>query len=196
MPLNDTPVPNQTLPISQPLIRTNFIDINRGFTVDHASFNLLNEGNHNQVTLPVQAVIPAPQAGKVLLYCQTSALTNQPELVFAHQAGSTAPAAARINEFTSAGWNDPGWTRLPSGILIKWGTEPLTGIHTTNVDLNAALPHFALVLSMTITPYALGPAFDHVIAVSAIAGSVFTISTMNGANGPAAFGFSYISIGY
>lgn len=141
MALISVPLAGQTLASSRPDINSNFSVIDTAFAVDHVDYNLTNQGKHNKVSFPTQAIMPAPAAGIVQLYSQVSAITGEPELVFAHQAGSTAPTAAQIVEFTSAGWANPGWTRLPSGILLKWHAGiSFASVSTVAIDLNIDVP--------------------------------------------------------
>src|SRR6188768_1525674 len=110
MALIPVPLAGQTLAASRPDINSNFSTIDIAFAVDHIDYNLPGQGQHNKISFPLQNPAPIAQAGIVQLYSQLSTITNQPELVFAHQLGSTAPVGARIVEFTSAGWANPGWT--------------------------------------------------------------------------------------
>jgi len=154
MALISVPLAGQTLASSRPDINSNFSVIDTAFAVDHVDYNLTNQGKHNKVSFPIQAIIPAPQAGIVQLYSQVSAITNEPELVFAHQAGSTAPTNAQIVEFTSAGWANPGWCRLPSGILMKWGTLSTTTYNTLETiafPVGGGIPAFTAIYSCQLT---------------------------------------------
>lgn len=158
MPLNQVPQAGQNLAQTQNGILNNFATINTAFSVDHASFTAANQGFHNKLSMPVQAVIPPQIAAGMLVYCQTSALTNQPELVVAKQIGSTAPISAIINEFTGATYNAQGWTRLPSGILVKWGSGqhaftliPDTRQTTVAFPMAASIPPFTAIYQVILT---------------------------------------------
>ena len=154
MALNYVPLSGQTLGVTRVPINQNFSVIDTAFAVDHVDYNVSGQGQHNKVSFPVQNPAPAPQAGVLQLYSQLSTITNQPELVFTHQTGSTAPVAARIVEFTSAGWANPGWCRLPSGILMKWGTINTTTYNTLETipfSVGAGIPVFSAIYSCQIT---------------------------------------------
>lgn len=141
MALNNVPLSGQTLSVTRVPINQNFSVIDTAFSEDHVDYNIAGQGQHNKVSFPTQNPVPAPQAGICQLYSQISAITNQPELVFTHQAGSTAPNPAKIVEFTSAGWANPGWTRLPSGILLKWNEGVATnGSNNVTVDVDVVDP--------------------------------------------------------
>jgi|SRR6185437_9481755 len=141
MALNNVPLAGQTLGQTRVPINQNFATIDTAFQVDHEDYNTTNQGRHNKVSFLTQNPVPTPAAGILQLYSQLSTITNQPELVFAHQAGSTAPLGAQIVEFTSAGWGTPGWSRLPSGILIKWNRDiNISGNNNVTVNVDVADP--------------------------------------------------------
>lgn len=148
--------PGQSLGNSRDLIKNNFGDIDTTFTVNHVQYNdgSGNGGMHNFVQMPLPAVTPVTGVGQVGLYARTSTLTSQPEMVFSHQSGSTAPASAQIVEFTSAGWGNPGWARLPSGIMFKWGLVNIGGLSsgaTITFPTGATIPAYTAVYNVQIT---------------------------------------------
>jgi len=165
------PQATDQLSVSQGDIQGNFAAIKTLIDVNHVDFASANQGKHYFVEFPKQtAPLPVASANEVALYCQQSSYTSQPELVFSHQLGSNAPVPARIVEFTSAYWGTNGWTRLPSGILLKWGQALLSnGLTTTTITYPAggAYARFASTpYSIIVSPITYsGTAFDHVINV-------------------------------
>lgn len=198
MALIPVPLAGQTLAASRPDINGNFSTIDTAFAVDHIGYNLPGQGQHNKVTFPVQNPVPAPQAGIVQLYSQTSAITNQPELVFTHQLGSTAPVAARIVEFTSAGWANPGWTRLPSGILLKWHSGiNMASISTVAINLNTDVPgspNFVSVFSVFNSTTSAAN-YNTVVDIQSIVGTTVTFAQNGLVNPPPGFTIAYLAIG-
>ena len=168
MTLINVPLAGQTLGQTQVPINSNFVSIDSAFAVNHVPYNTTNAGMHNIVSFPTQGSAPSLLAGIVQLYSQISTITNQPELVFAHQSGSTAPTAAQIVEFTSAGWANPGWCRLPSGILMKWHSGiSMASLSTLTINLNtdvAGSPNFTNVFA--VFPATTNPAanYNNIIA--------------------------------
>jgi len=199
MALNNVPLAGQTLNATRVPINQNFSVIDTAFAVDHVDYNIAGQGQHKQVSFPVQNPVPAPQAGIVQLYSQLSAITNQPELVFTHQAGSTAPAAAQIVEFTSAGWANPGWTRLPSGILMKWQSiVGFAGNASVTINVNTAVPgspNFVAMFSTMISIIDTNASYNNMIGLSDITFPNFTVSKFGGSNPPASVRFSWLAIG-
>ncbi len=156
MALNPVPQAGQTLVQTRDPINQNFASIDATFKIDHIEYNTTGAGFHRKLTMPAQSSIPPRVAGSILMYSQTSAITSQPELVFARQAGSTAPAAVQVTEFTSAGWASPGWCRLPSGILMIWASvstgNSADGNYTIPFPGAGGFPRFTAVYNIQITP--------------------------------------------
>lgn len=150
-------IPNATDQISQSQlqIQTNFASIKALIDVNHVGFaDGVNFGKHDFIEFPVQSPVPTTVGAEVGLYSQQSTLTSQPELVFARQMGSTVPNPVLLTtEFTSAAWTNPGWTKIPSGILVKWGSFTANG--NTNTTINfpvaASVPVFTDVLNIQLT---------------------------------------------
>lgn len=198
MALNNVPLSGQTLSITRVPINQNFSTIDTAFAVDHVDYNIAGQGQHNKVSFPPQNPVPAPQAGIVQLYSQLSAITNQPELVFTHQAGSTAPLAAQIVEFTSAGWANPGWTRLPSGILLKWHSGiNFASLETVTINLNADVPgspNFTTVFSV-FNSTTCATKYNTIINIQSIVGTTVTFVQNGLVRPPAGFTMAYLAIG-
>lgn len=200
MALNDVPLSGQTLQITRAPIRDNFSTVDTAFQVDHVDYNLPNQGWHDQATFPVQNPTPAPTAAVVRLFAATSSFTSQPELFLQHQAGSTAPLAAQVNEFSSAGWADPGWAVLPSGIKLKWHSNIGFGASTNYiVDINTDVPgspNWTAILNIQITTMDSAASYNNVIGIQSITFPTFTVACFNGAVPPGTVSFGYLAIGY
>jgi hypothetical protein len=199
MALNNVPLASQTLSDTQFPINQNFSVINTAFSTDHVSYNSSGQGQHNKISFPIQNPVPSPQVGIVQLYSQLSALTGQPELVFTHQSGSSAPAAAQIVEFTSAGWANPGWTRLPSGILLKWHAGiNFASMSTVTVNLNsdiAGSPNFTNVFAVFPSTTNASAKYNNIIGIQSITGFVVIFAQFGIANPPANTTIAYLAIG-
>jgi hypothetical protein len=146
MPLNDVPLAIQTLNATQNPIRANFQTIDAAFAIDHVPYAAAGQGRHNKVSFPVQAAAPVTAADEVALFSAVSALSALPELSFRRSAAGAA------YEFTSCAAASPGWARLPSGILIKWGSSnmPLAGFNVYTFPVAAGIPAFAHVYAINV----------------------------------------------
>ena len=111
---SNIPQPNDQISTSQPDLLANFQEIATALAVNHGPFNGLTEGMHLFLQMPVQAVVPAMSDVQIGMVSQTSAYSGVPEL------SVIRPNSTTTVEFTSALAATTGWTRLPSGILLKW----------------------------------------------------------------------------
>jgi len=145
MALNNVPLTGQSLGVTRVPINQNFSVIDAAFLVDHVDYNVSGQGKHNQVTMPVSGSAPTTLGGEAALFSQTSSLTGNPEMAWRRQSNGS------VVEFTSGTFATPGWTRLPSGILLKWGQTTGTGLTTVTFPTGASIPAFTIIYSMQIT---------------------------------------------
>ncbi len=152
-----TDVKNQ----SQSDILGNFQAIYDLINVNHAIFGSVNEGKHTVVSMPVQSPAPTFSSGDNGLYSFLNATTNKNELYVHKQTASGTseiPFTASILSNTAIGSiTAGGWSYLPTGLLIKWGTTA-AGSATVSVDVpsTAGGPNFAKVFKVFLTPSDLG----------------------------------------
>lgn len=130
---------------SQGLIEANFQEINTAFNLNHGNFNDPDQGKHKFLDLPDQSSPPTTGANEGAFYSQNSTLTGTTELVFRRESNGDEI------EFTGFLGADDGWTRLPSGILLKWGTGNGSGISSTSFPIGANIPVFTAVFSAQVT---------------------------------------------
>ncbi len=133
------PQPTNQLNNSQPQILQNFQAIEALVSINHFDFGTANVGKHTQVTLPENVAPINTAIDEANIYSRLSALTAQTELVWQRENNGT-----RI-EWTGLLAAQNGWTRLPSGILLKWGlVATVGGIGPTTVvfPVAATIPVF------------------------------------------------------
>lgn len=158
MPYNPAiPQANQRIRDSQPPILENFTVVNRAWNVNHGAFDTgaAIEGKHNWVTFPEQAGDPVTLANEVAIFAKESALTGVAELFLRQENNGT------VYEWSSSLNAVEGWTRLPSGILLKWGLQAPGGAtpNAANVDIYpvaAQIPVFTAAYIVLVSPYHLG----------------------------------------
>ncbi len=110
------PQPADQLKNSQPQILGNFQEINTAFNVNHVGFNVADEGKHKFLQMPRQGAAPTTAATDIGLFSLVGANSLVSELNFRRQAdGEVIP-------FTEGLIATPGWTILPCGLVVKWGT--------------------------------------------------------------------------
>ena len=141
----DIPQPTDDPSQSQGQILGNFQGINTLVNVNHVDFDEADEGKHKFLQMPEQAAAPATAANEAGLFAQESSLTAVTELVFRRESSGTEI------EFTGLLANTNGWTRLPSGILLKWGSGSGSGAVTVVFPTGATIPAFSNVFSAQVS---------------------------------------------
>ena len=173
-----TDLPSQ----SQGQILQNFQAINTAFGINHVGFNTADEGKHAEITFPVGPLGGQPftyLAGEIGLQSLNQLPTSIPDIWMTRGLGTAIPITGRLPATT-------GWTYLPSGLLIKWGTGTAVGAGNTVITFPVAAtnPVFSAVYLPLITP------------TSAIATYVSAYTTLNiTVNTSAAGTFTYFVIG-
>lgn len=193
MPYNQNiPQATDQMSVSQNDLLNNFQAIYNAFNLNHVPFNSGSpiQGKHAFVEMPNQSSsVPSTIANEVGLYCNTSTYTTQPELFFAKQLGSTAPIANY--EISSSNYiQNGGWTRFPSGILIKWGTfnTGSGGTGTLTFPTASSIPAFGNIFGVLATSTSVIPAKISISTLSTASCSVVT-DIINAS-------MFYIAIGY
>jgi len=153
---NAIPQSTDRLPISQPDLLQNFKEIQIFIEVNHETFGATaGEGKHKFVTLPQGTVGGAfplvTSATEMGIYCKTNG-TNP--ALYVRKPSQTVGVVTNDIDFTTVGAADPGWLKLPSGIIMKWGLTTATGVTTITYPVGAGIPAFATaVYSVQLTPY-------------------------------------------
>lgn len=153
MPLANLRINATTVPIQQ-----NFQAISEWVNIDHMDFNApTTQGKHKLLHFPqVQAVtpIPAPAVQEMTVFTKISAFSNVAAMFMQGNVatpGGGVPVEFTTTQNTGGGVGSHGWTRLPSGLIIKWGTEQTAAVGVgfpVTVTFNVGEPAFSL------TPFA------------------------------------------
>jgi len=166
MAYTDVPVSiNETFSESQPKIKANFLAIKASVEIDHVAFDDGDQGKHKKLTMPEQTGDATTLANEKAMYSKQSALSGVAELFIRNESDGT------VTEFTSALKDQNGWTRLPSGILLKWGSEAAAGGSGTYAfPVAATIPVFAHIYQVIICPNGDGGsgAYDYMPYITAI----------------------------
>jgi hypothetical protein len=144
---------------SQPQILANFTGIKTLVDVDHATFDLANQGMHNKVTLPVQAVAPALAANNGFYnFLHPATAKNQTYIHNQTFAGtSDIPMSASILSSAAPVLGMNGWTYLPSGVIMRWDTSAVVaGAQTITLPALPGLVALTTIFSVNITPATAG----------------------------------------
>ena len=132
---------------SQGQLLDNFQAINTFTAVNHVALNDSNQGKHKFMQMPEQSSAPTTTSNEGAIYTQESSLTGNTECVFRRESNGLQI------EFTGFLGAANGWSRFPSGILLKWGQSSSTGTGTTNFPTGATIPVFTAVYQVIITTF-------------------------------------------
>lgn len=131
MPYDESiPQPTDTLQQSQPQLLANFAAIKTLIDVNHGTFAAATEGKHLKLEMPDLGATPTFTGTDVGMYGTTYSVTGANE-IYAHHSHTAADVP-----FTAWGGSNTGWTWLPSGLLLKWGTGSGNGLSTINISAN------------------------------------------------------------
>lgn len=183
MPYNaNIPLATDQISTSQADILGNFQTINAFVAVDHAALNAPDEGKHYFNVGVAPHVATATQVG---IYAANGTFSESPELYI----NKAAPALQIA--FTECSPAANGWTRLPSGIIIKWGS----GTSQAAISWIEDGAQFAHVWSVALTPVTAG-SLHYWFAYNTLSVNGFFPHAEDG-NGHTAAGqsFTYIAIG-
>jgi hypothetical protein len=153
---NNIPQPTDVLSDSQDDILQNFQQLDAAWNINHEPFNSASPtflGKHTQVTLPENA---APTVTLANIYSISSPLSGTTELAWQRANNGD------VIEWTGLLAAQNGWTRLPSGILLKWGNSgPSIGYTSTLVyPVAASIPVFTNVFITLLVAAPAAPGVD------------------------------------
>jgi len=115
---NDTPQATDRISATQPTIRTNFLSLETALGINHVvPINSGNAGKHTYIQLPVHAA-PGTGVNEGGMYAAVGTYSGVTELYFERESSS---AQIPMTETVWDAGNLRGWTRLPSGIIVKFG---------------------------------------------------------------------------
>lgn len=185
------PQPTDELKDSQADLLANFQAIKAAFDINHVTFDLADEGKHNYVSFPEQAAGPATAANELALYSKESTLTSVAELFVRKESSGDEI------EFTSSLQATDGWSRLPSGILIKWGYDSTVGAGTITFPVAATIPVFTnvFVVLLTVLDAGAGDGDKAIRCMSSTTTSFDAFASNRSTIGAAAVAFNYLAIG-
>lgn len=191
---NDTPLAGESKSYSQPLIRENFTSIETAWNVNHVAIDDATDyGKHNHISLPEQGAAPSTAANEAAIYARVGALSSVTELCFRRESDGS------IIEFTGGTLAEPGWTRLPSGLLIKWGITSATGYTTITFPVAGTIPAFTSIFTVSANVYGAAAGntdTDCAVRVDSFTTTNFIVYTSaRSTTGAKLTSFAYLAIG-
>lgn len=146
------PQPDDELSQSQGDILDNFVAIQQLIDLNHVSFGAVGQGKHKFVSFPLQNPAPTFDAGDEGLYNFLNVLTNKNQLYVHKQkfvGTAEIPMTASSLDQAAATNNSAGWSYLPSGQVLVWGTA--TGTGTATFTLPVTCPTLTAIQSVQLT---------------------------------------------
>jgi hypothetical protein len=129
----NVPLTGQSLNETRDPIKNNFTVIDNDFQQDHVAFNESGAGKHNQCIFPqVSSNGPATSANENAIYSKD--VGGEPHLFWRPESqaaggdeyqltlASTANTATFATNTTYTGSNNGGWTFLPGGLILMYGS--------------------------------------------------------------------------
>lgn len=199
MPLNQVPQPGQTLLVTRNPINQNWTTINAGFLQNHIELGIAGAGKHKFLQMPEQGAAPVTAANEAGLYAAVGVTSNESELVFRRENNGPSIAFTEFQAISPA----QGWTRLPSGILLKWDVKAVNDNRDTDiVTLYNFGPPFTAVYQVFLT---CGPAtsggdqtnISTIVQAGPFAVNSFTfrVTKINGVVNPVQGSVKFLAIG-
>ena len=160
--LNNIPAASQRLRDSQLQILTNFASIQTLVETNHVAFSDADSGKHKFLQMPEQGAAPTTAANEMGLYTKEEGAVSQ--MFIRRESDGT-----EINLTNDVSKAANGYTRLPNGLIMKWGTKTVTR-NTLSAELtfDVTVP-FTTVYTVNVSQtFAAGPTTSNLnVAVSA-----------------------------
>jgi hypothetical protein len=199
--LPSIPQPTDILSVSQGNILNNFTILGAiagNSNVGSASINTTS--GFNFVNFANQGASIPLFNGNNGLWSGTYSVTGNPEIWLNYQNGNQYPITASLLSTNPApAAKSSGWTFLPSGILMKWGSATgLAGNFTITMPTGPGIPTFTQCFNIQVTVLEAGN-FDTNHAIRIINYTSNTINLWGSARDStdtAIVGFNWLAIGY
>lgn len=174
------PLATQSLGQTRQSIVDNQAILRSTIAVDHVDVNASGNGKHKWARFPSQSSgIPATIASEIMLVAKSTNLfirqgnsSNDVQLAFGNL--SLAETALLGTNTAYSGTNVGGWTFLPGGLMLQYGTRPSSNNPgTTTITFPISFGSSANVYSVQVTAFAsaFGATDDLTAAVRSISGS-------------------------
>lgn len=162
---NNIPQSTDSPSDSQPQILANFQSIATVVNKNHVDFNDGDEGKHKFLQMPEQSSAPTTGANEGGLYTKES--NSITELFFRRESDGTEIQLTDGDPSTGTS----GYTFLPGGLLLQWGTGSGSTLGTT-VNFTTSFSTVYQVVGSVISTSG-----DRAVSISSVTTSGFTAKT-------------------
>ena len=144
--VEDIPQSTDKIRNSQPDLLQNTNSVKGIFEENHVAFSSTDAGKHKFLQMPEQTGNPTIAVNEAGLFVKEGTFSAEAELNFRRENNG------QVIPFTEASLSQPGWSRLPSGLIMKWDRQTISA-------LDASANFIAIV-------FPAGPAFSTVYTVN------------------------------
>jgi|GEM_PF-3977167 len=146
LPYNPTaPEETETLKDSQPKILENFESVKTIIEQNHVAFGNLLQGCHKHLIMPNAPIPPdnnpATSPTDLNLFARVTTGANFPQLWLKYPDNTLSQLTG--SNSGSTGTSGVGWSKFPSGVIMKWGTATVsTGNQFVVFPTDPSIPVF------------------------------------------------------
>jgi len=149
MAYKEIPNPTDKISESQAEIKENFVQLKQFLELQHVDFASADKGKHKYLTLQNQTSSPSTAVNECAIFVKTnSKIPPEPSLfVRKHDNGDEY-------DITTADLTNPGWCRLPCGLIMKWGYQggiAYGGNGLINIAHGTGIPSITTLLSINVS---------------------------------------------
>lgn len=198
--VNNIPQAADLLSQSQASLLTNTQGVSTFLNIDHIDFASASAGMHKWIELPT-AGTPSVVAGKMDLYPKLNNAgnfaTGRNEL-FIQPAGQVSGLLGAAIPATAVNPSTNGWTYLPSGMILQWGSFTTSAADYTSNTFSFPQPFPTAAVSLQITVKPTETFRDWGVGIITSA-SQFQVATLGMAGSSPSFQastFYFTAIGY
>lgn len=188
------PVATDDPSVSQSTIQSNFGTINTAFSVNHVALGSGgSQGKHNFVEMPNQGSAPTTISGEGTLYTKAVSdhASTASQLFYTQDASGKEYQLTRTLTAPFASFSaNPGWSFLPGGLLIQWGTN--TSASGTTITFPVSFSSACYSVQMTVTQNTTNRHFAYARSTSMTS---FVTTQLDSGGSAETNTFSWIAIG-
>lgn len=132
------PADGESLGSSKPKIRTNLDLLRTTLAINHIDVNATGAGKHKFMQIPISPGVTLPgNVNEGLFYTKSGTNTD---LYYSPDAGSKQYELTKTDDANFATFaTNPGWTFLPGGLIIQYGTIAVPVSHADTAITFAGL---------------------------------------------------------
>lgn len=145
----DRPDANNNPSLDQPDMKVNTNSISSLISEDHIGFNQNNGGLHKQVRMPIQATIPSGTiSNSGTTYVKTA--NGSAQIFYTNGITGNEYQLTRVDNAGYSTFADTtGWTFLPGGLILQYGSTTTTGVSTlVSFPFTTMTASYSLTLSL------------------------------------------------